>query len=164
MINRTFKGILLTSAITMLISCGSKKEEPAAVQIDKEQIKKEIQDKENEFADLYNKGELRNIGYYAEDAMSYSQGRQPLVGRQAIVDFYKSGIDSSMKGSVISFTTNEVFPSNDGNQVVEVGYYKLVDSTGVPINSGNYMIFFEKREGKYYSVREMSVSDMPLEQ
>ena len=55
------------------------------------------------------------------------------------------------------------FLSNDANQVVEIGYFKLVDSTDVAINTGNYMVIFEKRDGKYVSVREMSASDMPLE-
>ena len=63
----------------------------------------------------------------------------------------------------ISFTTNEVFVSNDGNMVVEIGYYKVVDSTNTAINTGNYMGLFEKRNGKYVCVRDMSASDMPVE-
>ncbi len=63
----------------------------------------------------------------------------------------------------ISFTTVEVFPSNDGMQVVEIGYYKVVDSTNTIINSGNYMGLFEKRDGNYVSVRDMSTSDMIIE-
>ena len=55
--------------------------------------------------------------------------------------------------------TNEVFPSSDGNQVVEIGSFKVVDSANTTINSGNYIILFEKRDGKYVSVREMSASD-----
>jgi ketosteroid isomerase-like protein len=131
--------------------------------IDKEQIKKEIQAKENDFAALYNTGELKDIGYYADDATVFAQNREPLVGKETIVTYLKAGIDSSSKGNVISFTTNDVFVSNDANQVVEIGYFKLVDSTNVIINTGNYMILFEKRDGKYVSVREMSASDMPIE-
>ena len=155
---------LLSCIMYLLVACGVKKEEPAAAPvIDKEQIKKEIQAKENEFAELYNTGELRNIGYYADDATVFSQNKQPLVGKEAVVEYLKSGIDASSKGNKISFTTNEVFVSSDANQVVELGYYKLVDSTNVVINTGNYMILFEKRNGSYVSVREMSASDMPIE-
>jgi ketosteroid isomerase-like protein len=147
-----------------MIACNPRKEEPvAAPVIDKEKIKKEIQAKENEFAEIYNTGELRNIGYYADDAISFSQNKAPLVGKEAIIKYLKEGIDFSTKGNKISFTTNEVFVSNDANQVVEVGYFKLVDSTDVAINTGNYMVIFEKRNGSYVSVREMSASDMPLE-
>ena len=62
---------------------------------------------------------------------------------------------------MISFKTNDVFVSSDGNQVVEIGYFKLVDSANAVINTGNYMSLFEKRDGKYVSVRDMSASDIP---
>ena len=155
---------LLSCIMSLLVACGVKKEEPAAAPvIDKEQIKKEIQAKENEFAEVYNSGEFRTIGYYADDATSFSQNKSPLVGKQAIVDYLKAGIESSSKGNQIAFLTNEVFVSSDGNLVVEIGYYTLTDSTRVAINTGNYMVLFEKRDGKYVVVRDMSASDMPLD-
>ena len=161
---KLIEAALLSSVISLMIACNPKKEEPvAAPVIDKEEIKKDIQAKENQFAELYNTGEVKNIGYYADDATSFSQNKAPLVGKEAIVEYLKAGIDSSSKGNKISFMTNEVFVSTDGNQVVEIGYYKLVDSTDVAINTGNYMVIFEKRDGNYFSVREMSASDMPLE-
>jgi ketosteroid isomerase-like protein len=161
--NKLIKAALLSSVLSLIFACSPKKEEASASVIDKEAIKKEIQDKENEFAAIYNSGELKNIGYYADDAISYAQNKPPIVGREAIIAYYKAGIDSSSKGNKITFTTHEVFVSNDGNQVVETGYYNLVDSTDVTLNRGNYMILFEKRDGKYVSVREMSASDLPLE-
>ncbi len=154
----------LLVVISSIMACSTKTEEPvAAPVIDKEQIKKEIQAKENEYAALYNSRELKSIGYYADDAITYSQNREPLVGKEAIVNYLKAGIDSMIDGLKISFETREVFVSNDGNQVVEIGYYKLVDSLNTDYNSGNYMVLFEKRNGKYVSVREMSTSDMPLD-
>ena len=146
--------------MTLIFACNTKKEEPAAPVVDKDQIKKEIQAKEDEFATQYNRSEMKDIGYYADDATVFYQNSQPLVGKPAIVEFLKSDLNGNT--NKISFTTNEVFPSNDGNQVVEVGSYKVVDSTGAPFNTGNYMILFEKRDGKYVSVREMSASDMPI--
>ena len=64
-------------------------------------------------------------------------------------------------GAKISFTANEVYPSSDGNQAVELGSYKVVDSTGTAKSSGNYMALFEKRDGKYICIRDMGASDMP---
>ena len=146
--------------IPLIIACSAKKEE---LVIDKEQIKKEIQAKENQFAELYNAGEMKNIGYYADDVTTFPQNNAPLVGKPAVLEYLKSGADTSPSGNKITFTTNEVFVSNDGNQVVEIGYFKLADSTNVSINTGNYMVLFEKRNGSYVVVREMSASDMPLE-
>jgi ketosteroid isomerase-like protein len=162
------KNILIKTAIvscvaSLIIACSPKKEELAPPVIDKEQIKKEIQAKEDEYAAIYNSKELKNIGYYADDAITFAQNREALVGKPAIVEYLKSGIESSVDGITISFTTNEVFVSNDGNQVVEVGYFKLKDEAEATLNSGNYMVLFEKRNGNYVSLREMSVSDLPLE-
>jgi len=155
---------LLSCLIPLIVGCSPKKEEAATMPvIDKEQIKKDIQAKENQFAELYNTGEVKNIGYYADDATSFSQNKAPLVGKPAIVEFLLAGISESSRGNKITFTTKEVFVSSDGDQVVEIGYYNLADSANVPINTGNYMVLFEKRNGNYVVVRDMSASDMPLE-
>ena len=155
------KGILLLYFMSLIIACDTEKEQPPDSKVDIEQIKKEIQTKENEYAEVYNAGELKKIGYYADDAISYAQNQAPKVGREAIIDYLK--VDAEFRTDKISFKTNEVFVSNDGNLVVEIGYYKVVDSTNTDINSGNYMCLFEKRDGKYYCIREMSASDMSIE-
>jgi ketosteroid isomerase-like protein len=156
--NNILKGVLLASILSLLIACNTKKADPA---VDKEQIKKEIQDKENEFAATYNAGEMKKIGYYAEDATTFAQNSQPYVGRTAIVEYLMANIDSLSQSNKISYTTKEVFVSNDGEQVVEIGYYKVIDSTNTPVNTGNYMVLFVKRDGKYVCLRDMSASDMP---
>jgi ketosteroid isomerase-like protein len=163
MIKNSMLNLALVMGIMVLFgSCCKEKEAAAAIVIDKEQIKSEIQAKENLYAETYNAGEMKNIGYYADDAVSYHQDGPPLVGKQAIINYLADGIDSFAKRNTISFTTQDVFPSNDGDQVVEIGRYVVVDSINVVVNSGNYMVLFEKRDGNYVSVREMSVSDIPI--
>jgi len=163
--NIILKGFSL-GCITLVFACNEKKAEPATVvdkqevAVDKEQVKNEIQEKENAFAEVYNSGELKSIGYYADDATSYFQNRPPLVGKEAIINFLKEDVVSS--SDRISFKTNEVFVSGDGNFVVEIGAFKVVDSVHTPINTGNYMTLFEKRNGKYVAVRDMSASDRPI--
>ena len=159
--SKVTKGLLLLYVMSLLIACNTKNAEPEMV-VDKEQVKKEIQAKEDEFAAVYNAGELKKIGYYADDAITYAQNQAPIVGREAIIEYLKVDVDSNT--DKISFTTKEVFVSNDGNMVVEVGYYQVVDSTNIPINTGNYICLFEKRDGKYYCVREMSASDMQIQE
>jgi len=156
--NKTIKKVLLAVSV-LTLACNSKKDGSAVV-VDKEQIKKEIQAKEDGFAAIYNGGEIKDIGYYADDATSFFQNRPALIGKEAIVEFLKSGLSGN--SDKISFNTEEVFVSNDGNQVVEVGYFKVVDSTNTTVNKGNYMSLFEKRNGKYVCVRDMSASDIQL--
>jgi ketosteroid isomerase-like protein len=157
--NKVIKGVLLSYVMLMVVSCSPQKE----VVIDKEQIKKEIQAKEDEFAATYNSGEMKSIGYYADDAITFSQNSAPLVGRAAIVEYLKANLDSSSNSNKIAFTTNEVFVSSDGSHVLEIGYYKVVDSANTPINTGNYMSLFVKIEGKYKCLRDISASDMPIQ-
>ncbi len=162
--NKRIETALFIFVISLMISCTANKEETLAESpIDIDQIKKEIQAREDEFAEVYNSRELKNIGYYAEDAITFAQNRSPLVGKKAIVEYLKAGIENSDDGIKISFKTEEVLVSNGGNQVVEIGYFKLVDAVDTILNTGNYMVVFEKRNGRYVSIREMSVSDMPVE-
>src|SRR4051794_29936992 len=123
---KSLKGLLLGSILSSMFACNSSKEEAAAPVVDKEQIKKEIQAKEDEYASVYNSKTMKSIGYYADDATTFFQNRAPLVGKAAIVEFLKSGLDSN--SNKISFQTKEVFVSNDGGQVVEVGYFKVIDA------------------------------------
>jgi ketosteroid isomerase-like protein len=159
--SKVTKGLLLLYLLLLTVACETKRADTTETVIDKEQIKQEIQAKEDEFAAAYNAGEMRKIGYFAEDATSFAPNQAPKVGRVAIIEYLKVGIESNTDN--IAFTTKEVFVSNDGNLVTEVGYYQVVDSTNTPFNSGNYMCLFEKRDGQYYCVREMSISDIPLQ-
>jgi ketosteroid isomerase-like protein len=160
--NKISKGLFLLFLMSSLVSCNTKKAEPVTA-IDKEQIKKEIQAKEDEFAANYNAGIKKNIGYYADDAITFAQDNPPLVGKTAIVEYLMAHIDSLSKDNKISYTTKEVFVSCDGDQVLEIGSYKVVDSNNTTVNTGNYMSLFVKRDGKYVSLRDMSASDVPLE-
>ncbi|MCV2486473.1 nuclear transport factor 2 family protein [Flavobacterium sp. SH_e] len=153
--NKIVARVILAGFCVLLVSCNTKKEEN--VEIDLKQVKKEIQAKENEYAATYNAGQLKEIGYYAEDAITFYQNRPPITDKDARYKFLES--DLANNTNVISFETKEVFVSNDGKMVVEVGYYKVTDSTNTPINTGNYMSLFEKRDGKYVCLRDMSASD-----
>ncbi len=161
--NKMLTGIILGVITSLVMACNPKKEETAATApaVDKEQIKAELQAMETAFADAFNARTADGSGYYAEDATSFMQNKKPFIGRAAISASIKEDLATFPKGSKISFTANEVFPSNDGNQVVEIGSFKVVDSTNVTKNSGNYISLFEKRDGKYVCVRDMGASDMP---
>lgn len=159
--NIFLKAFVLLSLSVLIGACNANKEQSASEEIDKEQIKKEIQARENKFAEIYNSGELKNIGYYADDAVTFYQNMAPLKSREERLAFLQSDLTGNT--NKISFTTNEIFASKDGDQVLEIGYYEVVDSTNTPINTGNYMSLFEKRDGQYVCLRDMSASDMPVE-
>ncbi|HEV8508596.1 MAG TPA: nuclear transport factor 2 family protein [Chitinophagaceae bacterium] len=150
--NVTIKALPFACLVSLLFACNEKK-----TSVDKEQVKKEIQAREDEFAAVFNSGVLKNIGYYADDAISFFPNTAPLVGKPAIIEFLQADLPSN--ANKITFKTNEVYPSNDGNMVLEIGYFKVVDSANNPVNSGNYMSLFQKKDGKYVVLRDMSASD-----
>jgi ketosteroid isomerase-like protein len=153
---------LITGFATLSISCNKKAEEATvAPTVDKEQIKMEIQAIENTFATHYNTKNTDSITYYADDAKSFFIGRNPIIGKESILEFLNTDIKGIKKGIKISFTTNEVHVSNDGINVTEIGEFKLVDSTDTKIDGGNYFSLFEKRNGKYVCIRDIAASDMP---
>ena len=159
--NMFLKGVVLGYLLLLMGACNSNQDKSGSVVMDKEEIKKEIQARENEFAEMYNSGELKKIGYYADDAITFYQNMAPITSKAERLEFLKPDLNSN--SNVISFKTNEIFPSKDGDQVLEIGAYTVVDSTNTIISSGNYMSLFEKRDGQYVCLRDMSASDMPLD-
>ncbi len=160
--NMFVKGIVVGCLCLLMASCNTNEEKSTSVVIDKEQIKRDIQERENQFAEIYNSGELKKIGYYDDDAVTYYQNMAPIRGKAERLEFFKADIEGNSSNK-ISFTTTEVFAAKDGVQVLEIGYYTVVDSTSAAISTGNYMSLFEKRDGQYVCLRDMSVSDMPLD-
>lgn len=158
--NKILKGGLIVSLIPLLITCNLKNETPLTT-TDKEKIKTEIQALEDAFATAINDRNLDKILYYADDAISFSNEKKPLAGREAIHDAIKGALLNYPKGAKVTFETKEVHISNDMNQVVEIGQYQVLDSTATKMMSGNYISLFEKRDGKYICIRDMVNSDMP---
>jgi ketosteroid isomerase-like protein len=158
--NKILKGGLLLVIITVMIGCNEKKEALTST-VDEDAIKTEIQAMEDAFAAAYNARNPDEIMYYADDAISFSNEKDPLEGKAAIHKSIKEDLATFPKAAKISFQTKEVHISNDGNQVVEIGGYTVIDSTSTKMMSGNFMSLFEKRDGKYICIRDMGSSDMP---
>ncbi|WP_034062561.1 YybH family protein [Lacinutrix jangbogonensis] len=159
--NRFVKGMVLGCLFLLMTSCNTNEEKSIVVVIDKEQVKIDIQAIENQFAEIYNSGKQKKIGYYADDAITFHQNMAPIRTKKQRQDFFKT--DLATNTNKISFTTTEVFPSKEGIQVLEIGYYTVIDSINTAIKTGHYMSLFEKRDGKYVCIRDMSTSDMSIE-
>jgi ketosteroid isomerase-like protein len=156
------KGITLALLAVTAIACNNKMEAPApevVETVDAANIKTQIQDIETAYATAMNAGKVDEVVYYATDATSYSQERKPFVGKKAIYQNLEAELATLPESAKVAYATNEIFPSIDGSQVVELGSYTTSDATGNIISSGNFMAMFEKRNGRYFCVRDMSLSD-----
>ena len=156
--NKVLKGLLISCILTLVIACSPKKTEPVAVVIDKEQIKKEIQAIEDKFAAIYTHRNPDSLTYYADDAVSYFVGQKPIAGKEAIHQFIENELMDFPEGAKIINETLEIYVTDDGKNVAEIGAYKMVDSAGVILQNGHYFSFFAKRNDRYVCTRDMATS------
>jgi len=160
--NKIIQGMLLSGVITLQIACAPKKAEPVAtVEIDKDQVKKEIQAIENKFASVYTHRNLDSLTYYADDATSYFVGKEPITGKAAIHQFIEEDLKDFPAGAKLVNETLEIYVTGDGNNVAEIGEYKQEDASGKILQKGHYFSFFAKRNGKYVCTRDMA-SSLPI--
>lgn len=160
--NKLLKKIALGIIVCLFIGCQPKKKEvPESPVVDKEKIRAEIVAMETVMAEMYNMRSAASEEYYADDAISFSQNTSPKVGKFAIDKAIKEDLINLPKGAIISFSVNDIFPSSDGNQVVEIGSSQVTGANKEILFKGNYMSLFEKRDGKYVCIRDMGASDMP---
>lgn len=146
--------------LTLSVACNQEKEKPA---IDKEMVKAEIQEIENKFASIYTHRNTDSLTYYADDAVSYFVGQEPIVGKAAIHKFIEEELIDFPSGAKIINETLEIFVTDDGNNVAEIGAYKRLDSTGKILQTGHFFSFFAKRDGRYVCTRDMATAHPPVE-
>ena len=121
-------------------------------------VKADIQALENAWAVADN---ARNadavIAFYADDAVSLSNNRPMTVGKAAIRKDYEAALAKRPKGGTITFAIMDVY--GDDNMVTEVGKATTSDAAGKVITTGKYMAVWEKRDGKYVCIRDISNDD-----
>ena len=148
------EGLLLV-ILALSFSCNHKKEVPT---IDKDKIKAEIQAIETKFASVFTHRNIDSLTYYADDAISYFVGQEPVAGKTAIHKFIEDELLDFPEGSKMINETLEIYVTDDGNNVAEIGSYKRVDSTGAIMQNGHFFSFFAKRDGRYVCTRDMATA------
>jgi len=150
-------GFLVVAAL-IFSACSTKEKEEV---IDMEKVRAEIQAME----DAYSAGEKAKdadavAAYYSDDAISYSRNIQPLTGKAAIRDNIAKNIAKDSTENYNVYKIVDLFV--EGNTAVEIGSWTEFDSSGNEKENGNYMSYFQKRDGKYICVRDMSTTTSPI--
>lgn len=153
--NRILLGGLITAMLFLSVACNQEKEKPV---IDKEKVKAEIQAIENDFAAIYTHRNIDSLRYYADSAVSYFVGQEPIVGKAAIHQFIENELIDFPVGGKMQNETLEIYVTEDGNNVAEVGAYKVMDSTGAILQNGHFFSFFVKKDGRYVCTRDMATA------
>ena len=129
--------------------------------LDLEKIKVEIQAMEDAYAAAEKIKDADGVAvYYSEDAINYSQNKEPNSGRAAIRENIASNMEKDTLGNYNEYKIVDLFA--EGNIAIEIGSWTEFDSSGKELEHGNYMSYFEKRDGKYVCVRDMSTTTAPV--
>ncbi|MCJ7468164.1 MAG: DUF4440 domain-containing protein [Maribacter sp.] len=128
--------------------------------IDMAKLKAEIQAKEDAFAAGEKAKDADAVAaYYSENAVSYNRNDKPVSGKAAIRDRIAKQIATDTTGHYNAYKLIDLFA--EGNNALEIGSWTEYDAGGSEIDNGYYMSYFEKHDGKYECVRDMTVTTKP---
>jgi ketosteroid isomerase-like protein len=149
---------ILAGTLLILSACATTEKEEA---LDMEKVKIEIQAME----DAFTAGEKAKdadavAAYYSDDAISYSRNSTPLSGKAAITASISNNMAKDTLGNYSVYKLVDVFA--EGNTAIEVGSWVQFDASGKEVDNGNFMSYFQKRDGKYLCVRDMSTTTSPV--
>lgn len=132
--------------------------ETVAATPDNAKLKEEIQALENAWANADNARDVNALAaFYSDDAVSMANNAPSLVGNAAIKKDLEMSMSTRPKGSITTYDVMDAFGS--GNYVTETGKYTRKDSTGKIARTGKYMAIWEKRDGKWICIRDISNDD-----
>ncbi|RZJ65378.1 MAG: nuclear transport factor 2 family protein [Flavobacterium sp.] len=155
-----FRTLLLSAPAMMLLACEKPIERSELGESEISEIKTEIQEIEDRYAIAVNSKNVDSImTYYADDAISYDSNAKPLHGKEEIRESMEDLAKGFPKRAGIKYTITEIIPSSDGQQVIEIGHYKISDPKGINYGTGNFFSIFHKRNGKYVCIRDMQTPD-----
>jgi len=132
--------------------------EMMASNADPAQLKNEIQALETAWSDADNARDVNALAaFYSDDAVSMSNEKPMIIGNAAIKKDMEEGLAKRTKGAKVSYEVMDVYGA--GNYATEVGKTTRMDSTGKVTSTGKYMAVWEKRNGKWICIRDISNED-----
>jgi ketosteroid isomerase-like protein len=148
---------LFISALTALILAACNPQQPKA---DLAQVKTEIQEVENRYAEAYNAADVEALlAMYADDAQGMSNERPLISGKENLrkdltEEMAKRNIDYKF-----TFTTLDV--SGDENMLVETGLSTLTHPDGSTGPSGKYLAVWKKQGDSWLITHDISNENKP---
>jgi len=153
----------------LMIGCNTPETKPAAAEApaavesaakpDMSKVKAEIQDLESAWAVADNARDADAVAaFYADDAVSLLNNKPMITGKDALRKDITGSLASKPKGATVAYDVTEVF--GDENTVTEIGKITSKGADGKVMYTGKYMAIWEKRDGKYVCIRDISNDDV----
>ncbi len=131
----------------------------AAAKTDMVKLKADIQALETAWATADNARDTNAVAaFYADDAVGLSNNKPLVSGKAAIRADIVASLSKKEKGTTVTYDVMDVF--GDENTVTEVGKTTGKDATGKVTYTGKYMAIWQKRDGKFICVRDISNDDV----
>jgi len=93
--------------------------------------------------------------FYAENAVTYGEGREQLFGKQQILNHFRNTVvDDTTRTFNFKYNTIDVFISGN-DMAVESGKWVEYNDSAQEISHGFYMVLFQKVDGRWKSTRDM---------
>ena len=147
---------LLGLVLIFFSACNASSE----TKIDMAKLKPEIQAMEDAFAAGEKAKNVDSVAmYYADDAISYNRNEPPSVGMAAIKEKISKGFAKDSVGDYNVYKVVDLFA--EGNSATEIGSWTRMNAAGQKKENGYYMSYFQKRDGKWKCIRDMSVTESP---
>jgi ketosteroid isomerase-like protein len=155
---------MFSSCLEVAVTSESDSDSEMHEVVDMDAVKAQIQAMEDAFSAAEKAEDADAVAvYYSDDAISYSRNRQPIAGKAAIRDNIANNIAvnvATKAGSYFVYKVVDLFA--EGNAAIEVGSWTEFDAAGNELENGNYMSYFQKRDGKYECVRDMTTTTSPV--
>ena len=156
---------LLAVCLFSFFSCQQAPEAPVAAATvetpappDMAAIKAEIQALESAYAVAHTAGDAATVAsFYSDDAVTMGDDMPAVTGRAEIQKEQEKFYAKRKNKRTVSFEVLEVF--GDENRLTEIGKSIGKDETGKVVYTGKYMAIWEKRNGKWLTIRDISNDD-----
>jgi uncharacterized protein (TIGR02246 family) len=143
--------LVRTAILSGLISCLAQPAQAA-------NIRAQIEAADAAFDAAAAKGDSEAIAaLYSVDAQVMPAGSEPVRGREAIEKFFRSALNSGIAD--FGLKTLEVF--GQGATATEVGHYELHDKSGKKLDSGKYIVIWQREHGHWKLLRDMFSTNLP---
>jgi len=139
-------------------ACTSPAEEAKPVDIEK--AKSDIQAMEDAYAAAEKaKDADKVVAYYSDDAINYNRNEEPASGKAVINERIALRLAKDTTGNYNVYKVVDLF--GEGNMLVEIGSWTVLNPSGAEVDKGHYMSYFQKRDGKWVCVRDMNATSIP---
>ena len=101
---------------------------------------------------------------YTNDATLFAPGLDPLVGREAIAEFFQGAINAGVTQAVLVTYELSIFNvPKFGKSAYEVGHYQLLagESGEILVDEGPYIVVWKKVSGQWMLHRDIFNSSLP---